>query len=68
MPRIIDNKYDYGEVVYLKTDREQVPRIVFCLRCYQNETLYELACGTVTSVHYEYEISKEPNVILTTTN
>jgi hypothetical protein len=68
MSRVIDNKYDFGEIVYLKTDKEQSPRIVYCFKVYQNEILYELACGTQTSSHYEYEISKEPNVILATTN
>jgi hypothetical protein len=67
MPKLIDNKFDHGETVYLKTDRDQSPRIVFCFRVYQNEILYELAAGTVTSCHYEYELTKEPNPILTTT-
>lgn len=66
MSKLIDNKYDHGEVVYLKTDREQSPRIVFCFRVYQNETLYELACGERVSTHYEFEITKEMNLVLST--
>jgi len=65
---VIDNKYHHGDTVYLKTDRDQVPRIVFCLKVYKNEILYELACGTMVSSHYEFELSPEQNVVLTTTN
>lgn len=65
---IIDNKHNHGDIVYLKTDKEQHPRIVYCFKVYQSEILYEIACGTLTSSHYEFELSKEPNVILTTTN
>lgn len=65
---VIQNCFDIGEVVYLKTDKEQYPRIVYCIKVYKNESIYELACGTITSSHYEFEISKEVNVLMTTTN
>lgn len=68
MAMMIDNKFDFGETVYLKTDREQLPRIVFCMKVYKNEIIYELACGASVSAHYEFEISKEVNVLLQTTN
>ena len=63
MSRLIENKFDFGEIVYLKTDREQSPRIVFSLKVYENDILYELACGTTVSAHYEFEISLEINVL-----
>jgi hypothetical protein len=63
MSRLIENKFDFGEVVYLKTDNAQLPRIVFALKVYQNEILYELACDTTVSSHYEFEISTEINII-----
>jgi hypothetical protein len=65
---VIDNVYEIGEVVYLKTDQQQLPRIVYCIKVYKNEALYELASGTTTSSHYEFELSKEINVLMTTTN
>ncbi len=68
MGRVIDNKFDHGDVVYLKTDKDQLPRIVFCLKVFPNEILYELAAGTTCSTHYEFELSKEVNVLLNTTN
>ena len=64
---IVDNKFSHGDVVYLKTDRDQLPRIVYCLKVFHNEILYEVTAGTITSAHYEFEMSKEANVLLTTT-
>lgn len=68
MGKIINNRYELGDVVYLKTDKDQLPRIVYCFKVFPNEILYECACGTTTSSHYEFELSKEQNVILSTTN
>jgi len=66
---VIKNEHDFGDVVYLKTDREQLPRIVVCILCYkQGELLYKLVCGTIQSDHYDYEISKTVDVLMTTTN
>lgn len=68
MAIVVENKFDFGEIVYLKTDKEQNPRIVYMMKVFQNEILYELACGTTVSSHYEFEISKEVNVLMQTTN
>ncbi len=57
---IIDNKYELGEIVYLKTDVDQVPRIVTAVvACPDDSILYELACGTTCSKHYDFEITYE---------
>ena len=61
---MIDNKFTFGDTVYLKTDKDQLPRIVFMLKVYKNEILYELACGITVSSHYEFEISPEINVLM----
>ena len=68
MGRVIDNKFDHGDIVYLKTDKDQLPRIVYCLKVFPNEILYEVTAGTLTSAHYEFELSKEANVLMQTTN
>jgi len=66
---VIQNEYEFGDIVYLKTDREQLPRIVVCILCYKTgELLHKLVSGTIASDHYDYEISKEANVLMTTTN
>ncbi len=68
MAMMIDNKFDFGEIVYLVTDKDQTPRIVYMMKVFKNEILYELACGTTVSSHYEFEISKDVNVLMQTTN
>ena len=66
MSKILDNKFEIGDTVYLKTDPDQLPRIVFSFEVTANETLYKLACGTGNSVHYEFEISITKNVLINT--
>jgi hypothetical protein len=66
---VISNEHEFGDIVYLKTDKEQSPRIVVCILTYKaGELLYKLSCGTGTSDHYDFEISKEANILITTTN
>ncbi len=65
---VIQNKFNIGEIVYLKTDKEQTPRIVFAIKVMNNDYLYELACGTSTSSHYDFELSAQVDILLTTNN
>lgn len=65
---IIDTVFEIGETVYLKTDKEQLPRIVYSITVYKLGYFYELACGVNTSKHCDFEISSEINTVLTTTN
>ena len=60
---VVDSQYEIGQSVYLKTDPSQLERLVFCIRVYKNELLYELACGAATSVHYDFEITTEKDVL-----
>ena len=66
--KVIDNIFEIGQIVYLKTDTEQRERIVtgFCIR--PTGQSYELIQGNVGSWHYDFEISTEKNVLMTTTN
>jgi len=60
---VIENTYDIGDMVYLKTDADQRLRIVFSVKVFKSgELMYELVCGTITSIHYEFEISKEKDL------
>lgn len=66
---VIDNKFNISEVVYLKTDPDQRERIVSKISILPNGTLvYELSHTTYTSNHYDFELSREKDTILTTTN
>lgn len=54
---VIDNQFDFGDIVYLITDEEQKPRIVCSLEVYQGgEIIYRVNSGTVMSSHYEFEL------------
>lgn len=66
MSKLLDNKYEIGDTVYLKTDTEQIPRLIYCFVVYRNETLYKVACGTETSEHYDFELSTEKSALITT--
>lgn len=57
---LIDNKYEFGDMVYLLTDSDQQMRIVSSIKVFKNgELMYLLCCGTTHSDHYEFEITKE---------
>lgn len=64
MAIIIDNKYNIGDTVYLITDKEQLPRIVFCFIVYRQEIIYRTAAGTVTSDHYDFELTETKNILV----
>lgn len=66
--RMIDPEYQIGDIVYIKTDREQLPRMVYCYKVYLDSIVYELACGTITSCHYAFELSKEQNILISVTS
>lgn len=64
MATVINNKFEIGDIVYLKTDPDQLMRMVFAFRVYKHgEILYDVICGTISSPHYEFEISKEKNFV-----
>jgi hypothetical protein len=62
-------EFHIEQIVYLKTDKEQVPRIVTGISLRPlNSVTYCLAQNTAESWHYGFEISEERDVILCTTN
>lgn len=65
---LIDNKFTIGQMVYLKTDPEQPQRMVTGFVIRKNIILYELCSGTVDTTHYDFEISVEKDVLITTNN
>ncbi|MBC7948666.1 MAG: hypothetical protein H7Y42_12335 [Chitinophagaceae bacterium] len=57
---VLNNKYEFGDIVYLKTDTDQHPRIVTAfISCPAGDILYEVNCGTIASRHYEFEITAD---------
>ena len=55
-------EYEIGEVVYLRTDRDQLERLVYSLEIMQNTVHYVLVNGTTVSKHAGFEISKNKQV------
>ena len=66
---VINNKYEIGETVYQTTDPNQHPRVItrFCVNP-GGVVTYEVYSGNISSWHYDFELSREKNTILTTTN
>lgn len=67
---LLDNiKFNIGQIVYLKTDKEQLPRIVTCIILKpENVINYGLTSIGDETWHYGFEIEEEKNVLLSTTN
>lgn len=63
---MIDNKFDFGQVVYLKTNRDQQSRMVTAIRTnINNSVTYCLTCGVTDQWHFECEISATKDVLTT---
>lgn len=57
-------KHSVTDLVYLKTDIQQLPRIVTGITISHNSISYQLNAGTEVSYHYDFEISTEKDVKL----
>ena len=55
----VEIKYNIGQTVYLKTDNQQLERIVYKYVVYRNEVLYGLTFGTQISEHYDFELTAD---------
>ncbi|MBO0947303.1 hypothetical protein [Fibrella forsythiae] len=56
------------QIVYLVTDKEQLPRMVTAIKVTPDCLLYELSQAQNMSTHYDFEISPKLDVMLSTTN
>lgn len=55
----IDNDFTFEDIVFLKHDYEQKPRMIYAITITKNDIMYELISGTEVSTHYGVELSKE---------
>lgn len=68
-PVIISPAFAIGQIVYLKTDLEQYPRMVYAYMVYsEDHIIYKIAQGTNISDHYEFELSEDKNILLKMTS
>lgn len=60
----LKTKFCIGDIVYLKTDTEQLKRIVTAFRVVPELIMYELTCGDKpTTFHYDFENDSEPDLL-----
>lgn len=59
----IETKFDIEQMVYLKTDQEQLERMVTTIKFMGSAILYGLAHGTSESWHFEFEITSSQDVL-----
>lgn len=57
-------KHAIGETVYLKTDTDQLPRLIYGFEVYANGLVYMVAQGINVSRHYEFELTAEKNILV----
>jgi hypothetical protein len=63
---LIESKYELGQIVYLKTDSEQLKRIVKQI-CFSSKGMdYNLVNGIVSTWHSDFEITEEVNILTKT--
>jgi hypothetical protein len=60
MPRKKYNSPQVGEMVYLITDPDSIPRLITKFKGDFGTMKYKLVCGDKKSWHYEQEITREP--------
>lgn len=65
---MLNNKFEIGQEVYLKTDSDQKRRIITGILMRQSGIIYELYEGKSGSWHYDFEISLEKDVAYSTSN
>ena|SRR5690606_12979951 len=60
--------FDIGDSVYLKTDPEQLERLVTGISVRQNGITYAISHLTNETWHYDFEITKERDIIKATSS
>lgn len=61
----VKSDYEYGDIVYIKTDPNQYPRQVVCLLFNPTGIVqYGVQSCTYISYHYGFELTIEKDVVL----
>lgn len=63
----IKNEFEIGQIVYLKTDNDQLARMItgINIRGGYGHLVYLLSLGTNETYHYGIEISNEKDIVRT---
>lgn len=69
MSMIVNNKYEFGDLLYLKTDTDQELAIITGIKLTPiGNVIYTVSKGSRSSEHYDFELSAEKNILITSTN
>lgn len=60
----MNTKYNIGDIVFLKTDKEQIPRMItgILIRPYGN--IFYLSKGDYETTHYDIEFTSDINELI----
>lgn len=64
----IDNKFQIGDFVYLKTDPQQYKRIVVGIIIMNTNFKYVVNLSVEESMHFECELDSQRDIVLATSN
>jgi hypothetical protein len=56
--------FEIDTIVFLKTDFDQLPRLVTAIIVFESAIQYRLSCGVEETDHWSHEIVKERNLML----
>ncbi|WP_262246994.1 hypothetical protein [Parapedobacter soli] len=57
------SKYDFGDIVYLVTDPDQLKYIVCEIEFRPGAVVYHVTSGRESCAAYEFELSHEPDMV-----
>lgn len=60
---VIKNRFNIGQIVYLKTDEEQKGRIITGIQIRPTGILYILQFSTTETYHYDIEIQEDLDML-----
>ena len=58
----IGNFFNIEDIIYLKHDIEQLPRMIIEVVLRKHDIMYGLQCGPEMTYHSDYEMSKEKTI------
>lgn len=62
---VVDNAFDIGDVVYLRSDVDQAPGLVIAFTVLGSQQLtYTIAFGPESYVAYEIELTKDKTITI----
>lgn len=65
---LIKNEHNFGDIIYLKTDKDQYECLVTGILVTPNGITYRVNRGTIEYYGYEMEFSLTKNVLMATTS